>query len=176
MKQKSFTERLDDFLSRLAARPGGEASGGPRRKGSPARRRRRALYYFAYGSNMNEHRAYARMPGAVVVGRAVLRDFTIRERLYADIEAAPGSTVEGVLFRVADWHLRVLDRYEGAPNVYSRIRVTVECGESAYRCWTYMMTATTCMMRSGLKFPPWYQSMCSVGARQHGVRDDFGKE
>lgn len=133
-------------------------------------------YYFAYGSNMNIQRARLRIPGAVTVGRATLRGYALHERLYADIGRYAGKDVEGVLYRVCESHLRELDRFEGAPRIYERRLVTVHCGAAPVRCWTYVMTKETREMREGISFPPWYRSMCSSGARQHGVRDDFRKE
>ncbi len=141
-----------------------------------ARRRERPLYYFAYGSNMNRERAAKRIPGAKVVGRGVLYGFGLRQCLYADIALQKYATVEGVVYRVTPLHLRDLDRYEGAPRTYWRLRVPVECGRRDIVCWTYVMTMATHRSRLGMEYPPWYRVMCSIGARQHGVRDDFMPE
>ena len=80
---------------------------------------------------------------------------------------------EGVLFRVRPWHVVRLDFFEGAPRTYLRKMVPVTCDGRRLWCWTYMMTEATRATREGLAYPPWYRSMCSEGARQHGVRDDF---
>ena len=163
-----FTARLDEFLASLGrGRPA--AKPGPRNTGGSCQ----CWHYFAYGSNMNAGRARRRIPGAPFVGKAVLRNYAVRERLYADIVFSPGATVEGVLFRVRPWHVIRLDIFEGAPRTYLRKMVPVTCDGRRLWCWTYMMTEATRATREGLAYPPWYRSMCSEGARQHGVRDDF---
>ncbi len=163
-----FTARLDEFLASLrrgrpAAKPDSRKMGGAWQ----------SWYYIAYGSNMIARRAGLRIPGARIVGKAVLRNYAIRERLYADIVFSPGATVEGVLFRVRPWHVIRLDIFEGAPRTYLRKMVPVTCDGRRLWCWTYMMTGAACAKREGLKYPPWYRRMCSEGARQHGVRDVF---
>ncbi len=168
-------ERLLAELRRKAGRGAGGKAGRDAPPPPPSPRRRRADYYFAYGSNMNEARANARIPGARALGRGVLRNYALRERLYADIAFAPGSTVEGVLYAVTARDMAALDRFEGAPRTYVRRRVPVVCGGWRFMCWAYVMTAEARARRAGRGFPAWYRAMCSDGAVRHGVRDDFGK-
>ena len=56
------------------------------------------LLYFAYGSNQNKRRAARRIPGAVDLGVAVLPNYRLTERLYADIDFCEGAEVFGVLY------------------------------------------------------------------------------
>lgn len=49
-------------------------------------RMKNLILYFAYGSNMEPVRMAWRCPGAYPLGRAVLRNYKLTERLYADID------------------------------------------------------------------------------------------
>ena len=48
------------------------------------------ILYFAYGSNMEPVRMTRRCLGAYPLGRAVLRNYKLTERLYADIDFLEG--------------------------------------------------------------------------------------
>lgn len=133
-------------------------------------------YYFAYGSNMYEPRVNARMPRAVVVGKATLHGYRVAERLYADIDRSRGRIVEGVLYRVSGLDLDTLDRYEGAPRIYRRIPVKVYQGGSSVKCWTYQLTDAARAARDGQPYPEPYRAICSSGAMAHGVKNAFLKE
>lgn len=94
------------------------------------------LYYFAYGSNLNEA-DWARFCDRVGVatdviealGPAVLPDMQLCFDYYSngrqggalDIRPRRGHLVHGVLYRASPEGWRVLDRKEGAPNYYKRI-------------------------------------------------------
>lgn len=90
----------------------------------------RPIYYFAYGSCMNE-KDIRRTTPAEFVSAATLYDYKLAFTRYssgrrggvADIVKSSGDYVEGVLFKVKD--LAALDRREGAPFAYKRKRVKV---------------------------------------------------
>lgn len=126
--------------------------------------------YFAYGSNMNRLRAQFRIPREFDLGRAELPDWRLVERLYADIVPARGKIVEGVLYRVCDGEIAALDRYEGHPEVYERMAVTVIWRGRPVRAWTYFMSDAAVTNRTGLRYPEWYRILCCDGAREHGRR------
>ena len=106
------------------------------------------MLYFAYGSNMDPGQMRRRCPGAVALGAAVLREhrltFTFDSPRWGGgvghVEHAPGDDVWGVLWDLAEPHLRSLDRYERVDKgVYERATVTVEfegreCEVTTYRC------------------------------------------
>jgi hypothetical protein len=81
--------------------------------------------YFAYGSNLDHAQMRHRCPGAVRVARATMSGYRLAFTGYsrtwqgpvATIIPEPGALVEGVLYRLAPGELRVLDRYEGHPDV-----------------------------------------------------------
>lgn len=94
------------------------------------------LYYFGYGSNLNEA-DWARFCDRIGVatdviealGPAVLPDMQLCFDYYShgrqggalDIQPRRGHLVHGVLYRASPEGWRVLDRKEGAPNYYKRI-------------------------------------------------------
>lgn len=131
------------------------------------------LLYFAYGSNMNPARAAARIPDAADFGAAVLPDYRIAERLYADIERAPGSCVHGVLYLVTESDLLALDGFEGSPDTYRRIGIEVLFGVERYPAQTYEMTSDAKRRRRGRAYPEDYRRICSEGAVLHGIPDAF---
>ena len=130
----------------------------------------------SYGSNCYGARMLARCPGARLFSTAVLRDFRLVERLYADIEEAPGNAVYGVLWRITDEDRDRLDRCEGvAKGIYTRDTFCVQCGQRFYRVFTYVMTPEARRQRDGIPYPEEYRRICSAGARQHGLPDAFEK-
>ena len=97
-----------------------------------------ALYYFAFGSNMDPQQMTARCPGSLSLGPAYLDDHTLifrgpsqkRGGGVLSVDPEPGSTVSGVLYHVEVRHLEALDRFEGAPQWYVRAQVTIRDPQS----------------------------------------------
>jgi gamma-glutamylcyclotransferase (GGCT)/AIG2-like uncharacterized protein YtfP len=56
---------------------------------------------------------------------------------FANIEPAPESCVEGVLYDIQDECLDKLDASERYPDHYDRISVTVDTDGESHVCWTY---------------------------------------
>ncbi len=89
--------------------------------------------YFAYGSNMDAALMRRTCPGHRLLGIAELRDhrlaFTRRSLRtgsgVADIVAAAGESVWGVLYELDDEHVAAIDRKEGAGWAYERRPVRV---------------------------------------------------
>lgn len=100
--------------------------------------------YFAYGSCMNL-KDIRRTTPAEFVSAATLFDYKLAFTRYsagrkggvADVVAAVGDYVEGVLFRISD--LKALDAREGAPYCYKRrkIKVLVHGTMKFATVWTY---------------------------------------
>lgn len=133
-------------------------------------------FYFAYGSNMNPDRIGERIPKARLVGKAYIKGWTIKERLYADIERKIGGRVEGVLYLITDSELHILDTYEGFPRIYNSIGINAYLDEKhKVYAFTYVMTPKAIKDRKHLPYPMGYRLICSHGARVHGVKDSFGK-
>ena len=134
-------------------------------------------FYFAYGSNMNPDRIRERIPQARLVGKATIKGWRLRERLYADIECAKGCTVEGVLYLVNQTELYRLDAYEGFPNIYGSVQVNAWLdAKHKVSAFTYAMTEATKKEREGKEYPRSYRLICSTGAEYHGVKNEFRRE
>ena len=59
-----------------------------------------ALYaYFAYGSNLMPDRLLQRCPTAVPYAPAILPNYRLTERLYADVDFTPRAKVHGFVYR-----------------------------------------------------------------------------
>ena len=131
-------------------------------------------FYFAYGSNMNPDRIRERIPQARLVGKATIKGWRLRERLYADIERARGGQVEGVLYLVTDSEVHRLDAYEGYPSVYGCVQVNawLDAKHKVY-AFTYVMTEAARKEREGKEYPRAYRLLCSAGAHWHGVKNEF---
>ena len=130
--------------------------------------------YFAYGSNLWLPRMRERCPDAWTRGGATLNGYRLVERLYADIEKHAGAHVQGVLYSVTERDIAMLDQCEGlSRGVYRRINVRVRVGLRSYAACTYLMTKSARAARSGMRYPAWYRSICSMGARRHGIEDGF---
>ena len=149
---------------------------GSKRKDRPERSTMKDLIlYFAYGSNMNPMRMARRCPGSKVVGSAILRNYRITERLYADIDFQEGSSVSGVLYLITERHLRTLDACEGYPKIYRRIWLEVEYGGETYLAVTYEMSIETKAARDGKPYSEDYRALCSEGAKAHKIKNNFTK-
>lgn len=96
--------------------------------------------YFAYGSNLCVQQMAARCPDAGDPRPAVLsdHDWLINERGVATVEPFAGSEVHGVLWRLSDRDLTVLDSAEGVPVRYRRDMLTVHTESGAETAWVYI--------------------------------------
>ncbi len=92
------------------------------------------MWYFAYGSNMDSDRMKERDINYSTRERAILEgcqlvfnkiSYQNREEGYANIEQTKNGVVEGCLYEITDKDIKIIDRYEGYPNHYNRITVSV---------------------------------------------------
>ena len=81
--------------------------------------------YFAYGSNLLPERLLQRCPTAVPYAPAILPNYRLTERLYADVDYVPGGQVHGFVYLLRAQDVARLDRYEGYPQIYRRYTVGV---------------------------------------------------
>lgn len=82
-------------------------------------------YYFAYGMNTNIGEMSSRCPKAINLGRCTLKGFELKFRLHADIDEVVGSEMEGVIWEITEECEHALDRLEGYPFYYDKIKVIV---------------------------------------------------
>jgi gamma-glutamylcyclotransferase (GGCT)/AIG2-like uncharacterized protein YtfP len=103
-------------------------------------------YYFAYGSNMDFQQMKDRCPDSFIVGEGELRDFQLEFNIFsakrrcgcADIVHSLGNSVWGLIYQLTPEDLSSLDKYEGCPDNYKRIEVTVVKRDgSEVRCQSY---------------------------------------
>jgi len=92
------------------------------------------MRYFAYGSNMDPDRMRERGVNFLKREHAILEGWRLEfhkvssrnpDEGYANIVKDENSVVEGILYEINDSDLKILDRYEGYPNHYERIKVAV---------------------------------------------------
>lgn len=94
---------------------------------------KKAIYYFAYGSNLNKKQMLERCPDSQPKFTATLPNYKLVfvgwSRKWrggvASIRPFRGERVPGAIYEVSESDLRRLDRYEGYPADYDRIKVTV---------------------------------------------------
>ena len=78
------------------------------------------MKYFAYGSNLNVGQMQWRCTNAVPLGPYTLQGYQLVFRFYADITPTHGKSVKGGLWEITDEHEKLLDRYEGYPELYGK--------------------------------------------------------
>ena len=131
-------------------------------------------YYFAYGSNLNKQQMSLRCPGATPITAAVLRDYKLSERQFADIDKSPGNAVSGGLWLITAADLRALDCYEGYPRFYTRYPVHVKLFDgSTIEAIVYEMTAEAKASRNGQRYSPGYRQTCRSGAAAFRIASEF---
>lgn len=91
------------------------------------------MYYFAYGSNLNQRQMLERCPDSKPVFTASLPNYKLvfvgwsRQWRGGVVSIRPfrGERVPGAIYEVSDKDLKRLDNYQGYPNNYTRLNVTV---------------------------------------------------
>lgn len=118
------------------------------------------IWYFAYGSNMDEERMRkrvgtwsARVPGVLAGWRLAFNKQADNKpgEGYANIVPSSDRTVEGVLYAVDEEALVVLDRYEGVPWHYRRERLAVERKDTGETVEAVVYVACPERVREGLR-------------------------
>lgn len=88
-------------------------------------------YYIAYGSNLNLPQMRGRCPGATIVGTAVIENYRLlfkgsKTGSYLTIEPWEGGKVPVAVWKVTAADERSLDRYEGYPVFYYKVRMELD--------------------------------------------------
>jgi len=105
------------------------------------------MYYFAYGSNLNQRQMLERCPDSKPVFTASLPNYKLvfvgwsRQWRGGVVSIRPfrGEKVLGAIYEVSDKDLKRLDNYQGYPNNYTRLNVTVfEEGGEPIKAITYI--------------------------------------
>lgn len=102
-------------------------------------------YYLAYGSNLYLEQMYKRCPNCKLIGKSILKDYRISYkgecdgRGYLTIEPCPGMELPVGVFDLTIEDVMALNKYEGYPQVYSKINVNVEVNGIIYNAFIYVM-------------------------------------
>lgn len=91
------------------------------------------MYYFAYGSNLNKKQMKERCPDSKPLVAATLPNYKVvfcgwsRQRRggTATLKKAAGEKAPGAIYEISESCLGKLDRFEGYPTSYNRLKVTV---------------------------------------------------
>lgn len=87
------------------------------------------VYYFAYGSNMDENRMKQRVNSYEIIGQGTLKNYKLvfnkiaKNKLdegYANIISKNSFLVEGIIYKIDTDGIKQLDKYEGVPIHYKR--------------------------------------------------------
>ena len=132
------------------------------------------MYYFAYGSNLNRQQMLERCPNCQPRFTAELPSyrliFTGWSRQWqggvASIKPSRGDKVLGAIYELSDKDLPRLDKYEGYPDTYNRLKVTVyrDTGE-AVEAVTYIKNQQSEETRPS----PQYLAQLQQGYRDWGL-------
>ncbi len=112
------------------------------------------MYYISYGSNMNVEQMAWRCPNTKIYGNGKLKGWKLVFNYHADIiqTGNENDTVPVVVWKLVDkTDKKMLDRYEGYPNYYTKITIPVtmdDTGETI-NAMVYVMTDS----RKGI-YPP----------------------
>lgn len=133
---------------------------------------------FAYGSNMPTARLRERCPSATPVGVAELNGYELRWHKRSrdgsgkcDIVLAtsPEARVLGVLYRIAEYEKRDLDRAEGLGKGYAEIDIEVLCDGTLIAATAYQATEIDHSLRPF----SWYRALVMAGAREHRLPEGY---
>lgn len=96
-------------------------------------------YMFAYGMNTNVDSMSYRCPLARLVGTGTLDNFVLDFRYHADVSYKHGQKTVGVVWEMSDSDMEAMDKFEGRPYYYGRIKAPVIVGTELYNSWVYVM-------------------------------------
>ena len=111
------------------------------KKKKPGRPGKKYLY-FAYGSNINMKQMAMRCPDSVPMFKATLHNAKMLFRCYADVEyeQKKRAFVKGVVYEITKDCMKALDRYEGYPRFYKKVKCIVQGPyDKYYEAFMYVM-------------------------------------
>jgi gamma-glutamylcyclotransferase len=91
------------------------------------------IYYFAYGSNMDQNQMKDRCPDSKLISKAFLKDYKLAFTIFspkrqcgcADVIKSVGDEVWGLVYEVTKDDLEKLDEFEMHPIKYKRFTTKV---------------------------------------------------
>ena len=101
-----------------------------------------AIHVFVYGTLKRGCSAHGLLKPSDFIGEGSVAGYTllVNEAPYPlAVEAPPECRIYGEVYRVPAYVLARIDRYEGAPILYRRVRVHVSLADSGYiDAWMYV--------------------------------------
>jgi len=139
-----------------------------------------AVWYFAYGANLNKELMRKRVGEWKDCKRGVLEGYRLSFGVFskswgggvANIVEESNSKVYGAVYLLDEEQLKVLDRYEGVPNIYLRRKVIVKTDDGEVEAVTYVAANP----RQFVKPSAEYLAMMQKGLKQHGYGNEVLKE
>lgn len=104
--------------------------------------------YAAYGSNLSLAQLARRCPAAEIIGSGTLRGARIVFARFMGIVQSTDSVVPVGLYKLNAADVAALDRFEGLRRAYERVLVTIDVGDVAVRCFTYVKVNNQLQMPS----------------------------
>ncbi|MBI1750064.1 MAG: gamma-glutamylcyclotransferase [Acidobacteria bacterium] len=135
------------------------------------------VWYFAYGSNMSRATMQQRaghlldaQPGRLDNYTLVFNKKVRGGSAEANIQPARGETVHGVLYRITESALRILDRSTGVPDHYRRIQISVsDTAGNPVSAQVYIASK----VGKGLRPAAHYLQTLLQGAGENGLPADY---
>ncbi len=135
------------------------------------------VWYFAYGSNMSRATMQQRagqildaQPGRLENYALVFNKKVRGGSAEANIQAARGETVYGVLYKISESALRALDRATAVPEHYRRIELNVtDAAGKSIPAQVYIAAK----VEKGLRPAPHYLQTLIRGAGEHGLPAEY---
>ncbi len=100
--------------------------------------------YIAYGSNLNLEQMKRRCPTAEVMGKTILRGWSLwfrgsRHSAVATIERKRGGKVPVLVWKIQPRDEASLDRYEGVPHFYHKETLRIAMDGQGHNAMVYIM-------------------------------------
>ena len=135
------------------------------------------VWFFAYGTNMSRATMQQRagqlldaQPGRLENYTLVFNKMVRGGSAEANIQTSRGETVHGVLYRIPESALRLLDRSTGVPDHYRRIQLDVT-GANGSPVSAHVYIASK--VGKGLRPAAHYLQTLLQGAGEHGLPADY---
>ena len=131
------------------------------------------MLYYAYGSNLWQPRLECRLGSVRAVGIGRLTGYALRWHKRSkkdgsgkcDVVPYANSEVIGVVYKIDDAKMQILDQFEGAGVGYRRTTVHLDLNGTPTDAVTYQATA----VQEGILPYEWYHKLVIAGARYHAL-------
>lgn len=143
------------------------------------------VYYFAYGSNLNQTQMRNRIGTCELIGIGCLPNYTVKfnkkaektDNVYANIEPQQNSCVYGAVYKLADDQLAKMDQFEGfkgnqnPENHYEKqeFDVTLLTGDSPIKVIAYVAANKYRVSETSYKPTEIYLKTILEGAVESGL-------